>query len=182
MSGRDTLRKVRQRSDRSVCDASSIEGEMPSTTPISTRKEIGVKDSICAIQMPVRPYSQRPSSQPVASSIHCVSVPWRPSSMVSARPTTKGGVMIGSTVSRRRDFLNRKPVRVATSANTRPSSVVPVAVQTARKNVRQATPQLPPQRQASDQIFGSKMLFCTPSVVKDPSKSWNAPVNIDTSG
>lgn len=32
-----------------------MEGLTPSTTPISTRKEIGVNDSTCAIQMPVRP-------------------------------------------------------------------------------------------------------------------------------
>ena len=53
--GSDTRQKVRQRSARSVVEASSIDGLTPSTTPISTRKEIGVKDSTWAIQMPVRP-------------------------------------------------------------------------------------------------------------------------------
>ena len=74
--------------------------------------------------------------------------------MVSAKPTTNGGVMIGSTVSSRRPRLNGNPVRVATSAKARPSAVAPVAVQQARKNVRQATPQQPPARQPRLQIFG----------------------------
>jgi hypothetical protein len=55
IKGSDTRQNVRQRSARSVCDASSMDGLTPSTTPISTRKEIGVKDRTCAIQMPVRP-------------------------------------------------------------------------------------------------------------------------------
>ncbi|MNV20970.1 hypothetical protein D3C71_1118930 [compost metagenome] len=55
ISGKDTRQKVRQRSARRVCEASSIDGLTPSTTPISTRKEIGVNDRTCAIQMPVRP-------------------------------------------------------------------------------------------------------------------------------
>ena len=40
---------------RSVCDASSSEGLMPCTTPISTRKAIGVKASSCAMRTPGRP-------------------------------------------------------------------------------------------------------------------------------
>ena len=55
ISGSDTLRKVRQRSARRVWLASSIDGLTPSTTPISTRNEIGVKLSTWAIQIPVRP-------------------------------------------------------------------------------------------------------------------------------
>ncbi len=102
--------------------------------------------------------------------------------MVRARPTTKGGVMIGRTVRSRSDLLKGNSVRVATSAKASPSSVVPVAVQTARKKVRQATPQYPPVRQSSDQIFASTTLRSTPSAVNEPSKSWKAPVNIDTIG
>ncbi|MOA24544.1 hypothetical protein D3C78_1452240 [compost metagenome] len=55
ISGSDTRQKVRQRSARSVCEASSIDGLTPSTTPISTRNEMGVKERTCAIQMPVMP-------------------------------------------------------------------------------------------------------------------------------
>ena len=55
INGSDTCQKVRQRSARSVWDASSMEGLTPSTTPMSTRNEIGVNDKTWAIQMPVRP-------------------------------------------------------------------------------------------------------------------------------
>ena len=172
ISGRDTLRNVRQREARMVWLASSIDGLTPSTTPIRTRKAIDVKDSICAIQMPVSPYSQRPSSHPVMSSMNSVTKPARPSMSVSARPMTKGGVMIGRTVSRRSPFLKGRRIRVATSAKARPSKVVPVAVQIARKKVRHATPQPPaPIRQPRLQILGSPILRATPSVVNEPSKS-----------
>ena len=55
MSGSDTSAKVRQRSARRVCAASSIEGLMPSTTPMRTRKAMGVKASICASHTPGNP-------------------------------------------------------------------------------------------------------------------------------
>ena len=55
ISGSETVRNVCQRLARSVCAASSIEGETPSTTPISTRKAMGVKASVCAIISPGRP-------------------------------------------------------------------------------------------------------------------------------
>ena len=55
ISGSDTVRKVCQRPARSVCAASSIDGLTPSTTPISTRKAIGVKASTCAMKRPVKP-------------------------------------------------------------------------------------------------------------------------------
>ena len=45
-------RERRQRLARSVCAASSIDGETPSTTPISTRKAIGVKANTCASSTP----------------------------------------------------------------------------------------------------------------------------------
>ena len=60
--------------------------------------------------------------------------------------------MIGSTVSARRMRRKRKPVRVATSAKARPSSVESTPTRTARKKEFQATPQRgPPVRQPSDQ-------------------------------
>ena len=55
ISGSETVQKVCQRLARRVCAASSIDGLTPSTTPISTRKAIGVKASICAISRPGRP-------------------------------------------------------------------------------------------------------------------------------
>ena len=62
--------------------------------------------------------------------------------------------MMGRTVSTRRRRFARKPVRVTTRANARPSPVVVVAVRSARSNVFQATPQLrPPVTQSSRQIF-----------------------------
>ena len=50
ISGSETSANVRQRPARSVCAASSSAGDTPSTTPISTRKAIGVKANICATQ------------------------------------------------------------------------------------------------------------------------------------
>ena len=44
--GKDTMTKVFQRPARNVWEASSIDGLTPSTTPISTKKEIGVKDRV----------------------------------------------------------------------------------------------------------------------------------------
>ena len=53
-----------------------------------------------------------------------VTAPDRPNSRMIARPMTKGGVMIGSTVSARSILPYLKPVRVTTSANTSPIAVV----------------------------------------------------------
>ena len=55
ISGNETVVKVRQLLARRVCEASSIEGLTPSTTPIRTRKAMGVKASVWASQMPGRP-------------------------------------------------------------------------------------------------------------------------------
>ena len=50
-------------------------------------------------------------------------------------------------------------------------------------SVRHATPQsAPPIRQDRLQILGSAILRATPSVVNEPSKLWNAPVKIDSTG
>jgi hypothetical protein len=72
---------------------------------------------------------------------------------MSASPITKGGVMIGRTLSTRRSTLYRKPVRVAMSANERPSAVVPTPTMSARKREFHATPQRSSDvRQSSPQI------------------------------
>ena len=55
ISGQVTVRKVCQALAFRVCAASSSEGLMASTTPIKTKKAIGVKDSSCAISTPVKP-------------------------------------------------------------------------------------------------------------------------------
>ena len=55
ISGSVTVRKVRIRDARSVVEASSIDGEMPSTTPISTRKAVGVNENTCASNTPPNP-------------------------------------------------------------------------------------------------------------------------------
>jgi hypothetical protein len=61
---------------------------------------------------------------------------------------TKGGVMMGSTVSRRMARLPGKAVRVTMRAKQRPSIVAAEAVKVARARVFQNTPQLtPPVRQ-----------------------------------
>ena len=67
---------------------------------------------------------------------------------------TKGGVMIGRTDSTRRNFLNRKLVRVTTNANARPSAVQATAQAVARSSVFQATPhRVEPVMQDTPQIF-----------------------------
>ena len=69
-----------------------------------------------------------------------------------ASPMTKGGVMMGSTVSALSSAPWRKPVRVTISAKTRPSRVVTTPTSTARKSEFQATPQRgPPDRQPRPQ-------------------------------
>ena len=55
ISGQDTVRKVCQALALRVCAASSREGLIASTTPISTRNAMGVNDSSCAISTPVKP-------------------------------------------------------------------------------------------------------------------------------
>jgi hypothetical protein len=55
MSGSVTVAKVVQLFARRVWEASSSEGLMPWTTPISTRKAMGVKARSWAMRMPGRP-------------------------------------------------------------------------------------------------------------------------------
>ncbi|WP_233489698.1 hypothetical protein [Jannaschia rubra] len=119
----------------------------------------------------------------VRSRMKVVTNPAYPGIGVSARPIPKGGVMMGSTVRRRSAFLNKAFVRVVISANARPMSVVPVAVQTAGNKVRQVTPQLPEAvRHRRLQICGSPVLRAIPVAVKEPSNFWNAPANVGRIG
>ena len=155
ISGREMRLKVRQRFARNVCEASSSEGLTPSTTPIKTKNAIGVKDKTWAIQMPVKPYSQRPGSTPNSAARCTVITPDRPNHKINARPITKGGVIIGKTVNMRSAFLQGSGVRVAASAKANPKSVEPLAVIIASHKVRQAVPQVPPVRHDRLQITGS---------------------------
>src|SRR5690606_13060415 len=95
MSGNETFQKVRHLSARSVCEASSIDGLTPSTTPMSTRKAIGVKDKTWAIHIPVKPYSQRLGSIPKTSYSPRVTQPASLDSSVSGSTTTNGGEKFG---------------------------------------------------------------------------------------
>ena len=55
MSGNVTVRNVVQRLARRVCEASSRVGLMPCTTPMRTRKAIGVKARSWAMSTPGKP-------------------------------------------------------------------------------------------------------------------------------
>ena len=63
--------------------------------------------------------------------------------------------MIGRTVKILRNRLALNPVRVTTSANASPSAVVEAAVSRASASVFHPTPQPPPRRQSSRQIFAA---------------------------
>ena len=91
---------------------------------------------------------------PNASSSTLLSTPERPNSRISAKPITKGGVMIGKIDIARSSFLKRKFVRATTNAKASPSAVVPAPQISARISVFQATPQRgPPLRQPRPQTF-----------------------------
>ena len=73
-----------------------------------------------------------------------ITMPARPKIRISARPITKGGVMIGSTetIFSSRGKGNR--VRVAIKAKARPSAVLRTPTTTAKASEFQAAPQLRP--------------------------------------
>ena len=77
-----------------------------------------------------------------------VTTPARPNSRISARPMTKGGVMIGRMDSARSSGFIGMRVRSATSAKARPSSVVSTPTSVASATVFHATPQLRPPDEA----------------------------------
>ena len=55
IKGNEISLNTRQRLARSVCAASSMLGETPSTTPMRTRNAIGVKANTCASRTPGSP-------------------------------------------------------------------------------------------------------------------------------
>ena len=77
---------------------------------------------------------------PKAWPIHCVTTPERPSNKITDKPMTKGGVMMGSSDRDLKKPLKGTRVRVSTSANARPSTVLPSPTATARASEFQATP------------------------------------------
>ena len=92
--------------------------------------------------------------------------------MISARPTTNGGVMIGSTVNRRSAFLPRKLDRVTISASSRPRNVVPAAHSNASHKVFHATPQPdPPHRQAGVNAHNLRRLKRSQNAMIDRPRS-----------
>ncbi len=87
---------------------------------------------------------------------------------------TKGGVMIGSTVSARSTRLPGMPVRRISRAKARPSRVVTTPPSTARSSVFQATPQLVPAvTQPRPQIEESKKRSKKAESARRPSASTN---------
>ncbi len=90
--------------------------------------------------------------------------------------------MIGNTVSTRRSRLALNPVRVATSANARPKVVVVVPVKIASRSVFHPTPQLPPVRQSSRQIFAAKRRSASARPETAPSLPWIALNRIRATG
>ena len=84
-------------------------------------------------------------------------MPARPNSKIKPRPTTNGGVMMGSSASTFSALLPRWPERSAISAISVPKKVVLAAVSKPMNKVFQATPQrLPSVRQARPKLRSLK--------------------------
>ena len=183
ISGQDTVRKVCQALAFRVCAASSSDGLIASTTPISTRKAIGVNDNSCAINTPLKPYTQRVGSSPNWPATNWVTLPDRPNSRISDRPITNGGVMMGKSESDLNRPRKRTPVRVSTRANASPSRVDSSPTVTASTSVFQAAPQLEPVlRQVRRQIFGSSSRLTKGAIDQVPSSARNGITNICSTG
>ena len=114
---------------------------------------------------------------PKVAATHCVTTPDRPSSRITARPITKGGVMMGSSDSDLKKRLNGSEVRTITSAKARPSRVLRKPTVTASANEFHAAPHCPrPSRQPRRQILGStrrsaKAASAEPSSERSPANS-----------
>jgi hypothetical protein len=96
---------------------------------------------------------------------------------------TKGGVMMGSTVSTRNALVAENGVRVATSAKVRPSAVVLVPTRRPRNRVFQATPQpIADVRQSSPQISRLENFAQNSPGARAPLLSWTAATRIRATG
>ena len=112
-----------------------------------------------------------------------VTKPVRPNMMISASPMTKGGVMIGSSESRRIGPFSGRPVRSATRAKARPSRVESRPTTTASASVFQAAPQLPaPVRHSRPQIERSVNLAQNSAGAKLPWLSRTAEMSTVITG
>ncbi len=88
---------------------------------------------------------------------------------------TKGGVMIGRSVSTRSVCLWRKPVRTVRRAKARPIAVAPAPTRTARNTVFQATPQRTPVvTQPRPQMEGLSSLSISNTGAQAPALSCSA--------
>ena len=102
---------------------------------------------------------------------------------MSPSPITKGGVMIGRMVRTRNALFCLKPVRVAISANARPSTVHPVAQRNASVSVFHATPQrVLPAMHPSPQIFSVNRRSGRAVSENAPALSWIPETRIRATG
>ena len=103
--------------------------------------------------------------------------PARPNSRIKPRPTTNGGVMMGSkAITRKGVWMRALALRSAIKAIIVPKMVVPVAVSSARKSVFHATPQrTPPTRQFRPQTRSLPMRLNRAVMDQRPSSVRNAP-------
>ncbi len=120
---------------------------------------------------------------PNAASSPWLTMPARPKSRIRPRPTTNGGVMIGKSARALSGRFRRVAPRSATSAIMVPRSVVPVAVNRARKSVFQATPQRsPPARQPRPQTGSVAIRPASATSENRPVSSTNAPARARATG
>ena len=120
---------------------------------------------------------------PKAHSSAWLNKPARPNNKISPKPTTKGGVMIGSMASTLRGLCSRVPPRSAHKASKVPMTVVPKAVISASHKVFQATPQrLCPLRQAKPQTRSVATLCNKWGQAYMPASSTQAATNERSTG
>ena len=126
---------------------------------------------------------KRDGSMPTLHSRKWLSTPERPNRRIKARPITNGGVMIGRIDIARNNFLSRKLVRATTSANARPSAVVPAPQINASRSVFHATPQRgPPVRQPNPHTFCCVKRPRNAAIENAPPSSSNALTRILSTG
>ena len=114
---------------------------------------------------------------PKVLAAHCVTTPDSPSSRITAKPITNGGVMMGSSDSDLKKRLKGREVRTITSAKARPSRVLRKPTATASASEFQAAPHCPrPSRQPRRHSLGStsrsaKAASAEPSSDRSPANS-----------
>ena len=110
-------------------------------------------------------------------------MPARPNSRISARPMTKGGVMMGRMERLRSSHFALSRVRSAISASASPSTVHSTPTSTATATVFQATPQLPaPRRQPRLHMLALNSFSANSPGTTLPSLSFTAEARMENSG